>query len=181
MKMKLSLFITILSVFFSLNIKANQVYEYYPNSYYYDQKDDNPDDLILTLENLYKRILKSGIEFPDIAFAQAILESGYFKSKISKSNSNIFGMKMPKKRPTTAKGEKRGFSFYETWHDSVDDYKLYQERILKRGNITRTEYLEKLNRNYSSNSSYSIKIKAIIKKHKDIIGEIPSDRTDGKF
>ena len=112
MKMKLSLFITILSVFFSLNIKANQVYEYYPNSYYYYQKDNNPDDLILTLENLYKRILKSGIEFPDIVFAQAILESGYFKSKISKSNSNIFGMKMSKKRPTTAKGEKRGFSFY---------------------------------------------------------------------
>jgi uncharacterized FlgJ-related protein len=139
------------------------------------------DDHSLNLENLYKRILKSGIEFPDVAFAQAVLESGYFKSKISLTNSNLFGMRLPKKRPTTATGEMRGFSVYESWHGSVEDYKLYQERILKNGEISRDEYLNKLNRSYAFNSLYSKKISSIIKKHQDIIGEVPAHMKDGKI
>ena len=135
----------------------------------------------LNLQNLYKKIVKSGIEFPDVAFAQAVLESGYFKSKISLHNSNLFGMRLPKSRPTTAKGEKRGYSVYDSWHGSVDDYKLYQEKILRKKEITRDEYLQKLNRNYAFSPLYSKKISSIIKKHRDIIGEVPEHMKDGKI
>lgn len=146
-----------------------------------EQKTNEIKDLQLNLENLYKRILKSGIEFPDVAFAQAVLESGYFKSKLTKTNSNLFGMRLPKKRPTTATGEIRGFSVYESWHDSVEDYKLYQERLLRKGSISKSEYLEKLNRVYAYNPRYSKEISYIIKKHSDIIGNIPSEMLDGKI
>lgn len=146
-----------------------------------EKSEDKAKDLQLNLENLYKKILKSGIEFPDVAFAQAVIESGYFKSKLTKTNSNLFGMRLPKKRPTTATGEIRGFSVYESWHGSVEDYKLYQERLLKRGEISKEEYMKKMNKIYAFNPMYSKKLEAIIKKHKDIIGEVPKEMKDGKI
>ena len=60
------------------------------------QIDSNTKESI-TKENLYEQIMKYGIKFPDVVFAQAVLESGQFTSKLFKSANNLFGMKIPTK------------------------------------------------------------------------------------
>src|SRR5690554_3322128 len=59
-------------------------------------------------DELLTLIFKLRLEHPDIVFAQAILETGNFKSEIFKENKNLFGLKMPWNRPTLAIGVKRG-------------------------------------------------------------------------
>lgn len=61
--------------------------------------------------------------------AQAAHETGNFTSKIFKQNNNLFGMKLPKKRKTTATGEKYGHATYESIQDSVKDYSLYYKNM----------------------------------------------------
>jgi uncharacterized FlgJ-related protein len=115
---------------------------------------------------LYAKLIEHGVRYPDIAFAQALLESGYFKSPLFNRANNLFGMQMPTKRPTTATGITNGYSKYETWSHSVLDYKLLQEALFKRkGEMSRHEYLKYIDRWYSRDGKYIIKIKSIIKKH----------------
>ena len=52
-------------------------------------------------EALVNLMRNSNIKYPHIVLAQAKLESGGFKSKIFKQNHNMFGMRLPKQRPTT--------------------------------------------------------------------------------
>ena len=115
---------------------------------------------------LYSKLIEHGVKHPDIAFAQALLESAYYKSPLFNRANNLFGMQMPTKRPTTATGITNGYSKYQTWSHSVLDYKLLQEALFKRkGEMNRGEYLKYIDRWYSKDGKYIIKIKSIIKKH----------------
>ena len=78
----------------------------------------------LTPLELYNEILEQELEYPDVVFAQAILESGAFSSKVYKNNNNLFGMRMPNKRITLAVGQKYGYAVYEYWQESVADYAI---------------------------------------------------------
>lgn len=138
----------------------------------------NSDDTINHI-GLYNEILEQGIEFPDIVFAQAILESSHFKSKIFKENNNIFGMKIAKKRQTSSVGSKNGFSVYISWRDSIIDYYYYQEMILSKRRMTRDQYFYHLEKNYAGSDGYSKKLKTIILKYKSIIYHPFNDRNDG--
>ena len=96
------------------------------------KKDSLPDSLFVnidttgvTYENLYAEIIKKEIKFPKIVWAQAILESGHFKSSVFKTNNNLFGMMMPRKRKTVALSSPSVYAKYESWQASVYDYKLY--------------------------------------------------------
>jgi len=83
--------------------------------------------------------LKLAIDFnsitsPEIVFAQACLETGYFSSKLCIEHNNLFGMKKARKRATTAQGSANyNYAIYSTWYDSVKDIKLFQEYYLSRG------------------------------------------------
>ena len=59
------------------------------------------------------------------ALAQSAFETGNWTSKIFIENHNLFGMKFPKIRETTAIGEKYGHAVYNSVQDSVRDYILY--------------------------------------------------------
>jgi len=59
--------------------------------------------------------------------AQAAHETGNFTSKIFKENNNLFGMKLPKKRKTTATGERYGHAVFKNIADSIQDYKIYNK------------------------------------------------------
>jgi len=131
--------------------------------------------------SVYNLILEIGIEFPDIVFAQSILESGHYRSKIFKSNNNIFGMRLPKKRETTAIGQKNGYAVYEFWEDSIEDYWFYQEFILKNKKMTRSQYFSFLDRTYAETPGYSKKLKKIILEFKGILYDPPKDRNDGNL
>ena len=127
--------------------------------------------ITLTHEVLYEQIIQKDIKFPDIVFAQAVLESGHFKSQLFLNNNNLFGMKTPKRRETTAinKG-KSGYALYKSWDSSVDDYRLWQEFTLKnKEDITEKEYFSLLGRVYASDKSYVETLKKVIIEHQEIL------------
>lgn len=123
----------------------------------------------LSYSNLYKTILDMDIMFPDIVFAQAVIESGNFTSKLTKVNNNIFGMRLPKRRETTAVGEsKSGYAIYCSWIDSVKDYLHWQNYFMKGKEMSREEYLSLLDRVYAEDERYVSVIRKKIKEHRSL-------------
>jgi uncharacterized FlgJ-related protein len=133
----------------------------------------------LTPLELYNEILEQELEYPDVVFAQAILESGAFSSKVYKNNNNLFGMRMPNKRITLAVGQKYGYAVYEYWQESVADYALYQEHYFKNRKISKSQYLAHINKSYSESADYVKKLNRILKEYSNILYEPPKDRYDG--
>ena len=77
---------------------------------------------------------------------------------------------MPNVRETVAIGKNsKGFAVYETWMHSVQDYALYQEFMMRKKKMTRSQYLSFIDRKYSESRGYSRKLRDIIKRHKDIL------------
>ena len=52
----------------------------------------------LTIPNLYQEIIRNGIKHPKIVLAQAILETGWFRSPLCRNRHNLFGLTNPKTR-----------------------------------------------------------------------------------
>lgn len=111
-------------------------------------------------DSVYVYILTNDIEHPDIVYAQALLETGNFNSSIFKSNNNLFGMKLPKVRETTAIGENKNHAVFDSWMSSIDDYKLWQQTYAS--NKSRDEYFSYLSKCYSQDEEYASKLKKII-------------------
>ena len=111
---------------------------------------------LFSKENLARLIYTLKIAHPDIVMAQAIIESGNFKSNIFKENNNLFGMKMPEYRKTTAIGTNRGHAVYRNWRESVIDYALWQGKRARYS--TTNQYLRRL-RSYAADPNYISKIK----------------------
>ena len=86
-------------------------------------------------------------------------------------NNNIFGMKHPKIRETTAICEgKSGYAKYKTWIQSVEDYQHWQDFFLKDKEISRQEYLNLLGRIYATDKNYVLRLNRKIKEYRHIIG-----------
>lgn len=118
----------------------------------------------ISYSTLYQEILKSGVMFPDVVFAQALLESGNFTSNVFKVENNLFGMKYPRRRKTTSMEEgDTGYANYIHWTQSVYDYKLWQNQSLKNRKIkTQTEYLKHLGRVYAEDKNYIKKLRGFL-------------------
>lgn len=111
----------------------------------------------------YDYIKMCGIRFPDIVYAQAVLETGNFTSDRFLEHNNAFGMKVARSRPTTASGEHTDHAQYDTWMLSVQDYALYQSAYL-RDLRTERDYLSYLSQHYAEDTAYIEKLKKIIDK-----------------
>jgi len=85
-------------------------------------------------------------EHIDQIFTHASRESGNFKSVIFRKQNNAFGMRLPKRRSTTAVAKERGYAIYQTWYDSVYDYWLWYKNKPIKENQTWFSYLK--SRNY---------------------------------
>lgn len=112
-------------------------------------------------ENLKLLINELNIRFADIVFAQALLESGNFRSRIFLENNNMFGMKCARRRPTTHHGELHGHAYFQTWEDCVLDYAFFQTTYMKHIS-TKKEYFQYLADNYAEDPKYIDKLKIII-------------------
>ena len=79
----------------------------------------------LTLPNLYKEIIRNGILYPKIVLAQAILETGWFRSSVCRNKHNLFGLTNP-----------RTGKYYEFnhWTESVRAYYTKVQYKYKGGN-----------------------------------------------
>jgi len=111
---------------------------------------------------LAEEIKRLNIRFPHIVMAQAILESGHFKSTVFRANNNLFGMKVAAQRATTAKSANLGHAYYDTWKESVMDYALFQSAYL-RDLRTEADYLEYLDKNYAAAADYDQVVMQVVK------------------
>lgn len=101
----------------------------------------------LTIPNLYKEIIRNGILYPKIVLAQAILETGWFRSSVCRNKHNLFGLTNP-----------RTGKYYEFnhWTESVKAYYTGVQYKYKGGNYLL--WLDGIG--YAENPNY---IKAVIK------------------
>ena len=121
---------------------------------------ENPDEFS---PEKFKEYLKAlNIRHYSVAYAQACLETGNFKSKAFKVSNNLFGMKQAKCRPTTCSGEYLKHASYTHWRESVIDYALYYSKYLSKFR-TQKSLLNYLSRHYAEDSMYIVKIKNLIK------------------
>lgn len=111
-------------------------------------------------EKLQELLLEINIQHPKVVLAQAKLETFNFKSQVFKENHNLFGMKLPSVRTTTAKGEQYNHAIYSNWRESVLDYALRQ---CKYGSNIETdeEYIKYLGDTYAEDQKYAHKLTEI--------------------
>jgi len=128
--------------------------------------------IVPTKEDVWSEIKNSGVKHPRVVFAQAVIESGGFKSILAKECNNLFGMRIPKKRPTLAVKRcknKLGFATFDSWQESVYDYLLYQKYILRnKQKMTDEQYLRHIAKTYASNPEYVSVILKTMKKYSNI-------------
>lgn len=104
----------------------------------------------LTIPNLYKEIIRNGILYPKIVLAQAILETGWFRSSVCLNKHNLFGLTNP-----------RTGKYYEFnhWTESVRAYYTKVQYKYKGGNYLL--WLDEIG--YAENPMYKKAIYCILK------------------
>jgi uncharacterized FlgJ-related protein len=123
-----------------------------------------PDDS-LTIKNLNYMVWSLPFKHKDIVVAQAILETGWFKSSTCINNNNLFGMKQVYTRSTTSDTVLNGYSYYRNWRLSVIDYFILQSTRENIVSTNREQYYHYLDKVYSEvGSSYSSQLKDIIRR-----------------
>ncbi len=117
-------------------------------------------------EKFISELKRLNVKFPYIVMAQAIAETGHYKSQVFKENHNLFGMKQATVRINTAKGTQNGHAYYDNWYQSVYDYAFYQCRYLGQIN-TENEYYLYLSSTYAEAGDGYVKlVKNIIESEK---------------
>lgn len=109
---------------------------------------------------VYDLIFELRLDHPDIVMAQAIEESGHFRSTLFTEGHNCLGMKVPYTRPTTAVGTLEGHARYASVRDCILDYALWQSSFAR--GLSRDEYLALLDRTYAAKEGYSDRLRRII-------------------
>ena len=113
--------------------------------------DGQPDmkEAELTVASLYAALKRHGVKHPKIVLAQAILETGWFRSQVARSKNNLFGLRNPRT------GEYYPFN---TWEDSIDGYvSMVQYKYRQNEN-----YYAFLNRiRYAGDRNYTRKVMEI--------------------
>lgn len=126
-------------------------------------------------ENLMMEIQRIGILFPHVVHAQAELESAFLTAGSSVKTNNLFGMRYPGQRATTAIGiylqgkdtiiygtrselrpylKKPTYAVYAHWTDAVLDYKMWQDYSFKK----RDKYIDFLGRVYATGPEYASRL-----------------------
>ena len=104
----------------------------------------------LTIPNLYKEIIRNGILYPKIVLAQAILETGWFRSSVCRNKHNLFGLTNP-----------RTGKYYEFnhWTESVRAYYTKVQYKYKGGNYLL--WLDKIG--YAEDPKYIIAVENVMR------------------
>lgn len=104
----------------------------------------------LTIPNLYKEIIRNGILYPKIVLAQAILETGWFRSSVCRNKHNLFGLTNP-----------RTGKYYEFnhWTESIRAYYTKVQYKYKGGNYL--FWLDEIG--YAEDPDYIIAVENLLK------------------
>ena len=106
----------------------------------------------LTIPNLYQEIIRNGIKHPKIVLAQAILETGWFRSPLCRNRHNLFGLTNPK----TGK-----YYEFNHWTESVRAYYTKVQYKYKGGNYLL--WLHKIG--YAEDPRYVREVINVLKKY----------------
>lgn len=117
-----------------------------------DNKEKQPDFFSKSpQEGLIEALEYYGVKHPQIVYAQAVLETGYFKSDLCLNDNNLFGLYNSKKH--------RYYTF-DHWKDCIIAYKEMIQYKYKDGD----DYLNFLKEiGYAEDSEYICKLKKLIK------------------
>ena len=114
----------------------------------------------LTIPNLYQEIIRNGIKHPKIVLAQAILETGWFRSPLCRNRHNLFGLTNPK----TGK-----YYEFNHWTESVRAYYTkvqYRYSQKNRINSSDVDYLKWLRDiGYAEDPRYIQAVVQVMKQH----------------
>lgn len=105
-------------------------------------------DVELTEEGLVKCLHEHGCVLPNVAVAQAKLESNLGKSNVGKNAKNMFGIVHHKCQYVS--GKYGVYAKYKTYEDNIKCYIHIQDH-----------YLTRINGVYASDSEYTNKIKSL--------------------
>jgi hypothetical protein len=81
----------------------------------------NCKDIVVGLMN--KEVVNTN--FIVFVLAQACWESAWFTSPLFIKNNNPFGMRHPKKRPSTSLGTRGNYAYYKNVVEAAEDYYLW--------------------------------------------------------
>lgn len=110
------------------------------------------DHFELNKENVYRELLIQKVDFPKIVLAQAILETGNFKSYGCLTRNNLFGLR-----------KKDGdYMSFEHWTFSVAAYKMY---IQKYSHPPNDYYKFLSDLGYAEDPNYINKLKGIVSRN----------------
>lgn len=109
-------------------------------------------DTTLTPKQVYY-MLKDKALYVEVGFAIYALESGHGKSRLAKTNLNIFGMKPSTYRQSTSTAVRNGYAAYVHQGLSVYDYLLYEMFVIKTYKVMNEwDYWKHICDNYKSDS-----------------------------
>lgn len=112
----------------------------------------------LTIPNLYQEIIRNGIKHPKIVLAQAILETGWFRSQLCRNRHNLFGLT----NPITGK-----YYEFNHWTESVRayytkvQYRYSQKNHTNRSDVDYLKWLQQIG--YAKDTKYVYKIISLLK------------------
>lgn len=109
-------------------------------------KDKSPE------EGLQEALAYYGIKCPNIVYAQAVLETGHFKSDVCQSKNNLFGL--------YDSNNKKYYEF-DHWSESVLAYKNYIQSKYK-SDSSYYKFLQSIN--YAEDPTYVKKVKRLVNK-----------------
>ena len=89
-----------------------------------------PEDINVSDSTVLKELVKGKCILPNVALAQAKVETGNYKSEVCKQNKNLFGIKKHKCQYVT--GENLNHATYKTYKDNIKCYLHIQEHYLKK-------------------------------------------------
>lgn len=93
------------------------------------------------------------IKYPEIVLAQAVLETGHYRSKLCKESNNLFGL---------YNNRKKDYFHFIHWSESVEAYKNFIQYKYQEGE----DYYNFLSRiGYASDTLYIPKLKTIVKRY----------------
>jgi len=108
--------------------------------------EEKSNDMALTDSGLTAELVASGVVLPNVAVAQATIESGLGKSKVGREAKNLFGITYHNCKHVA--GKYGVYAKYNTYKDNVKCYAHIQGR-----------YLSNINGRYASDPSYVNKLK----------------------
>lgn len=109
-------------------------------------------------DGLYEAMEYYGILHSDVVYAQAVLESGNFKSELAVKHNNLFGL---------YNSSKKEYYKFNHWSESVKAYRdLVQYKFIKKQKQYEQEMYYKflVNMKYAEDPEYILRLRRIVEK-----------------